>query len=99
MTDAVLANLTDLNLSDIELFYFADTKTSSKRHAVSDPKCKIFPGDKTFPNKVIWKVLDLLTGGALISTVPLGSACYKGEHYDEKKCEFLKDNWHNSTTQ
>jgi hypothetical protein len=31
--------------------------------------------------------------------VPLGSACYKGEHYDEDKCLFLTENWHNSTTQ
>ncbi|RGP67741.1 hypothetical protein FSPOR_5931 [Fusarium sporotrichioides] len=98
LTDAVLANLTELNLSDIELFYFADTKTSRKRHAFSDSKCKIFPGDKVFPGKFIWNVLDLLTGGALISTVPLGSACYKGEHYDEDKCLYLKENWHNSTT-
>lgn len=98
LTDAVLANLTDLNLSDVDLFYFADTKTSKKRDALSHSKCKVFPGDKAFPGKFIWSVFDLLTGGALIKTVPLGSACYKGEHYDEEKCKFLLDNWHNSTT-
>ncbi|RFN47145.1 hypothetical protein FIE12Z_8601 [Fusarium flagelliforme] len=98
LTDAVLANLTDLNLSDVDLFYFADTKTSKKRDALSYSKCKIFPGDKAFPGKFIWSVFDLLTGGALIKTVPLGSACYKGEHYDEEKCKFLLDNWSNSTT-
>ncbi|KAH7154154.1 hypothetical protein DER46DRAFT_510673 [Fusarium sp. MPI-SDFR-AT-0072] len=98
LTDAVLTNLTDLNLSDVDLFYFADTKGSKKRSAAVDSKCKVFPGDKLYPNKLIWKVFDLLSGGALISTVPLGSACYKGEHYDEEKCQYLLANWHNSTT-
>lgn len=99
LTDAVLANLTDLNLSDVDLFYFADTKASKKRGVTSQSKCKIFPGDKAYPSKFIWNVFDLLTGGALISTVPLGSACYKGEHYDEVKCQYIQENWHNSTTQ
>jgi hypothetical protein len=99
LTDAVLANLTDLNLSDVDLFYFADTKGSKKRSAAVDSKCKVFPGDKLYPNKLIWKVFDLLSGGALISTVPLGSACYKGEHYNEERCQYLLSNWLNSTTQ
>lgn len=93
----MLANLTDLELSSIDAFYFESTK--SKRSAADAPKCKTFPGDKLFPGELIWKVFDLLSGGALISTVPLGSACYKGEHYDEAKCNFLLDNWSNSTTQ
>ncbi|KAM6505839.1 hypothetical protein FSOLCH5_014015 [Fusarium solani] len=96
LTDAVLANLTDLELSNIDAFYFENTK--SKRSAADAPKCKTFPGDKLFPGKLIWKVFDLLSGGALIDTIPLGSACYKGEHYDEAKCKFLLDNWSNSTT-
>lgn len=95
----MLANLTDLNLSEVDLFYFADTKASKKRSAAVNSKCKIFPGDKAFPGEFIWKVFDLLTGGSLIKTVPLGAACYKGEHYDEEECKFLLDNWHNSTTQ
>ncbi|KAF4471583.1 hypothetical protein FALBO_1498 [Fusarium albosuccineum] len=98
LTDAVLANLTDLELSDVDLFYFQDTKSNEKRSAAGTSKCKVFPGDKLFPGKLIWKVFDLLSGGALIDTVPLGSACYKGEHYDEAKCQFLLDNWSNSTT-
>ncbi|KAM5354711.1 hypothetical protein ACJ41O_001358 [Fusarium nematophilum] len=97
LTDAALANLTELELSDIDVFYFEDTKAAKKRSA-GTAQCKTFPGDKFFPGKIIWKVFDLLTGGALIETVPLGAACYKGEYYDEAKCQFLLDNWSNSTT-
>lgn len=57
------------------------------------------PGDDLYPNKVTWKVLDLLSGGRLISTVPLGSACYDGEYYDEAKCQFLVNTWNDSDTQ
>ncbi|KAF4974843.1 hypothetical protein FZEAL_8304 [Fusarium zealandicum] len=95
LTDGILFNLTALELSEVDLFYFQDTKSNEKRSAA---KCKTFPGDALFPGKLIWKVFDLLTGGALIKTVPLGAACYHGEHYDEAKCQFLLDNWSNSTT-
>lgn len=99
LTDAVLANLTDLNLSNISLFYFDEEEHESKRELSSRGKCKTFPGDFLFPGKIVWKVLDLLTGGAVISTVPLGASCYDGEHYDAERCQFLLDNWSNSSTQ
>lgn len=99
LTDAVLANLTDLNLSNISLFYFENEERESKRELSGRTKCKTFPGDFLFPGKIVWKVLDLLTGGAVISTVPLGAACYDGEHFDSEKCQFLLDNWTNSSTQ
>lgn len=97
LTDDVLANLTDLELSDVELFYFDDSSESDKRS--SSPQCKVLPGDALYPSKAVWKVLDILSGGALIKTVPLGSACYDGEYYDEEKCQFLVDNWNVSDTQ
>jgi hypothetical protein len=99
LTDDVLANLTDLQLSNISLFYFDDASDAEKRSVVSGPQCKVLPGDLFYPNKVLWKLLDILSGGALIKTVPLGSACYQGEHYDEAKCEFLVNNWNDSDTQ
>ena len=98
MTDDVLTNLTNLGLSNISLFYFDDDSEVEKR-AAYQPDCKTMPGDLFYPNKPIWKVFDLLTGGALIRTVPLGSACYEGEHYDEAKCTFLVNNWNDSDTQ
>lgn len=99
LTDEVLANLTNLDLSNIDAFYFENTTSNEKRWLSELFQCKSQPGDRLFPTETIWKVFDLLTGGALIKTVPLGSACYQGEHYDATKCQFLLDNWSNSTTQ
>ncbi|TID00391.1 FAD-linked oxidoreductase patO [Colletotrichum higginsianum] len=98
LTDAVLANLTQLELDNISLFAFADGQAAAEKRAEPNNKCKTFPGDALYPNELVWKVFDLLTGGALIKTVPLGAACYAGEHYDAEKCQYLLDNWSNSDT-
>ncbi|KAM0553302.1 hypothetical protein ACHAPJ_007315 [Fusarium lateritium] len=94
LTKDVLANLTDLQLTDVSLFYFEDVSSSEKQ----PPQCKTMPGDSSYPKNTVWNVLDILSGGALIKTVPLGSACYDGEHYDVAKCQFLVDNWNKSDT-
>ncbi|KAH8168573.1 FAD binding domain-containing protein [Sarocladium implicatum] len=96
LTDEVLANLTDLELSHIELFGFDDEETAEIEKRAN--KCKTYPGDLLYPSKAAWKVFDLLTGGRLIKTVPYASVCYEGERYDADKCQFLLDNWNQSTT-
>ncbi|KAJ4226132.1 hypothetical protein NW759_004719 [Fusarium solani] len=74
LTDAVLANLTELELDHIELFQFADeSETLDKRALSALAKCKSMPGDLLWPSKLVWKAFDLLTGGALIKTVPFGA--------------------------
>ncbi|RSL92776.1 hypothetical protein CEP52_013623 [Fusarium oligoseptatum] len=99
LTDAVLANLTDLELDHIELFQFADeTEALDKRALSALAKCKSMPGDLLWPGKLVWKVFDLLTGGALIKTVPFGAVCFPGEHYDADECSRIVDNWTNSDT-
>ncbi|KAF7560285.1 hypothetical protein G7046_g3875 [Stylonectria norvegica] len=98
LTQQVLANLTDHQLSNISLFYFDEDFSHTNRVHKSSPQCKVIPGDALYPNSVVWKVLDILSGGALIKTVPLGSACYDGDHYDETKCQFLLNNWNVSDT-
>ncbi|EMR66545.1 putative fad linked oxidase-like protein [Eutypa lata UCREL1] len=96
LTDAVLANLTALDLSNVSLFQFADETAVSKRAQLS---CKTFPGDLLWPSKLVWKVFDLLTGGAVIETVPIGAVCFKNnEHYDEAKCQDILDHWTESAT-
>lgn len=95
LTDETLAKLTDAQLTDVSLFYFDDGSEVDG----GAPRCKVHPGDDSYPDETAWKVLDLLSGGALIKTVPLGSACYEGPHYDEGKCQFLNDHWNASETQ
>lgn len=99
LTDDVLANLTFLSLSNVSLFDFANGDSiTSKRGAATG--CKTFPGDAGWPSDVIWDVFDLLTGGALIKTVPLASPCYDSwGNYDAVECAYLSEQWTNSSLQ
>ncbi|KAK8066698.1 hypothetical protein PG997_013445 [Apiospora hydei] len=67
LTDAVLANLTSLNLANVTLFRFDDGSPPQT------PKCKAFPGESTWPTDETWVTLNVLTGGKLITPVPLGA--------------------------
>ncbi|GKT41179.1 uncharacterized protein ColSpa_01360 [Colletotrichum spaethianum] len=52
LTNAVLANLTKLELSNISLFTFAESQLTQKR-ATPNNKCKTFPGDLLYPNEFV----------------------------------------------
>ena len=60
-----------------------------------------FPGDLLWPNRIVWRVLDLLTGGdTLIRTVPLSAPCYNDWGvYDEDRCAFITEQFTNSSLQ
>ncbi len=93
----MLANLTDLELSNISLFEFGNETTVEKRSAVG---CKTFPGDYFWPSPAVWKIFGFLTGGALIETVPIGAVCYpKNKYYNAAKCQNILDHWTESATQ
>ena len=74
LTDAVIANLTSLDLSNIDLFSFEDSPSATvvrrKRTAIAKQKCKTYPGDILWPSTFVWKLFDILLGGALIKTIP-----------------------------
>ncbi|ORY59448.1 uncharacterized protein BCR38DRAFT_351380 [Pseudomassariella vexata] len=96
LTDAVLANLTDLSLTNISLFAFADSITSKKDRRAPSESCKTYPGDASWPNNMTWGMLDLLTGGALIKTVPIASPCYNNwGNYDAARCKYVTDKFSN----
>lgn len=97
LTDAVLKNLTELELSDISLFQFPEEDVEK---GPLFPGCKTFPGDLRWPSERIWKVFSLLAGGALIETVPIGAVCYEdNRNYDAVKCEDILNHWTESETQ
>lgn len=53
-----------------------------------------------WPSDGLWELLNILTGGALIKTVPLGAPCYtNSEYYDAATCEYLLDNWESTELQ
>ncbi|KAK2057889.1 FAD binding domain-containing protein [Colletotrichum caudatum] len=96
LTDAVLANLTALELSNISLFSFEDSSSVAKR-SIFGP-CKTYPGDFWYPGELVWNIFDLLLGGALTKTVPEASVCYDDfGNFDKAKCDFLTANWVNGS--
>jgi hypothetical protein len=99
LTDAVLANLTALKLTNVSLF---DCGGKDARRPITSATgaCKIFPGEAGYPAPPAWTVLDLLTGGGLIKTVPIGAVCYRNTAaYDAVKCQDILANWTKSETQ
>lgn len=102
LTERVLANLSSLSLSGVSQFAFGPNTngTSGASNIATFENCKTFPGDALWPNESTWQTLDLLTGGALIKTVPLASPCYDTwGNYDTATCAFLNDQWTNSSLQ
>jgi hypothetical protein len=96
LTDDILANLTELQLSNISLFTFDNTTDLSKR-GLRDG-CKTYPGDLLWPSDLTWKIFNILTGGALIKTTPYASPCYDDYgNYDAAKCAFITNNWSNDS--
>ncbi len=91
LTPPVLANLTSLNLTDVTLFDFPNSSSVSSR---SFSECKAFPGGADWPSPIVWEVFNLLTGGALIKTVPLAAPCYTGwPEYNPAECTRITNSW------
>jgi hypothetical protein len=94
LTQSVLTNLTNLNLTDINFFNFPTS------HSPSTSKCKVFPGDADWPSPIAWEVLNLLTGDALIKTVPLAAPCFSNwPEYNATLCATITSLWHDAHLQ
>jgi hypothetical protein len=88
LTQAVLANLTSLNLTDAALFGFPTTQSKPAS------KCKVFPGDSNWPSPITWEVFNLLSGDALIKTVPLAAPCFSDwPEYNATLCASITSLW------
>lgn len=98
LTDAIIANLSDIGLSNATLFDFGAANDIRSRRSSS---CKVYPGDSAWPSTLIWDIFDILAGGALISTVPLAAPCYANwpANEDADKCLYITEDWTNSSIQ
>ena len=88
-------------LSDEERAYFefADSRPGPQKSKRAPANCKVFPGDDAWPSDWYWNLFNLLTGGALIPSVPQATPCYEGPAYDADKCKELTSQWTNSFIQ
>tara|TARA_R110002060_G_scaffold9940_5_gene14841 strand:+ start:810 stop:1103 length:294 start_codon:yes stop_codon:yes gene_type:complete len=94
----VIANLTDLELSNITLFSFEDSPANGLKKRTVFGKCKTYAGDFLYPSTLVWKIFDILLGGALIKTVPYAAPCYDDfGNFNKAKCDFLTANWVNGS--
>lgn len=94
LTDAILNNLTELSLTNVSLFAFAGDVSVEKR-AISG-ECKVFPGDLLYPVELVWQIFNLLTGDALVKTVPVASVCYDNwGDSDSDECAYVTEQWSN----
>ncbi|TGO84108.1 hypothetical protein BPOR_0548g00030 [Botrytis porri] len=96
LTDAIVTNLTDIGLSNAELFEF---DTSSSNLSKKFRSCKVYPSDAVWIATLTWDMFDILAGGTLISTVPLEAPCYADwpHHENTAECLYITDNWTNSS--
>ncbi|KUJ18747.1 FAD-binding domain-containing protein [Mollisia scopiformis] len=95
LTDAVVANLTSIDLANASLFAFDDNATSIDARSLG---CKVFPGDQAYPSTLVWYIFDLLLGQSLIKTVPLAAPCYNDWPSEENAalCTTITNNWTDS---
>lgn len=90
----MLSNLTDLDLTNITYFDFDDSDSAEEKRSILWPRCKSYPGDLLYPIDIAWNVFNLLLGGRLIKTVPVGAPCYdQFGRRDEAKCATVAANW------
>ncbi|KAH8895310.1 FAD-binding domain-containing protein [Thozetella sp. PMI_491] len=94
LTDGVLANLTDVGLSGVDQFEFADSASSSARRRTTTA-CKAWPGTPGWPADLVWDIFDLLLGGALVKTVPLAAPCFDDwpSVRNDTQCAIINANW------
>jgi hypothetical protein len=106
LTDEVVVSLAnDSSVADVaHLFAFGDgseaNATASARKRASG--CKTYPGDALWPSQTVWKIFDLLLGGALQEIVPIASPCYPDSEYNDynqTQCASITAGWNKGVTQ
>ena len=101
LTDKVLKNLTDLQLTNMILFAFPEAFEEADialKQEVKGP-CKTFTDDFVgFPGRVTNTVFSLLLGGSLIQTKPFAAPCYSDfENENAAECAEISSNWYNDS--
>ncbi|KAK4222036.1 hypothetical protein QBC38DRAFT_490871 [Podospora fimiseda] len=87
--------LTDKDTQGFASIGFANTAPFEK---TSQPKCKAFPGDPSWPSELEWSRLNESLRGALLKPLPPASVCYPtSPNFNNVSCNFLFTNASRST--
>lgn len=82
----------------MSVLYFGNADV--EKRSEDSTNCKALPGDEAWPKDVTWRVLDIVTDGALIKTVPISAPCYDNFGvYDAGLCQDVTDQFTNSSLQ
>lgn len=84
---------------DETIYAEEESVNTVERRTWSTKKCKVIPSDREWPSKSLWAIVNHLTGGGLIETVPLAAPCYKGWHYNSTRCAEITASWTDSDLQ
>lgn len=95
-----MANLTDLELSNVTLFSFqneSDFAENLSKWSLSG-LCKTYPDDPYWPFPSTWSLFNILLGGGLTETIPYAASCYDTfGNRNTSKCDFITNNWINAS--
>lgn len=100
LTDSILANYSDQGLNTTLLEFGSDSEDDLAKRSLftTSGSCKTAVGDWLWPSELVWDLIDILLGGALIKTTPLAAVCYEDfDNYDAEECAFLTANWLNDS--
>ncbi|XEU96104.1 hypothetical protein FSHL1_001389 [Fusarium sambucinum] len=98
LTASSARDLKNLDSQHAPLFYPEIESNGQSLGLHARNKCKTFPGDSLWPSDSVWKLLNLITGGALIKTIPVGATCYNSIGvYDEARCNHIINQWSKSS--
>lgn len=84
--------LSQVNSTYTSLFGFENVNSASATNETR--KCKLLPGDASWPSAAVWSTFNTLLGGGLIEGVPAAAACYSDwPQYNKTKCVEIQDVW------
>ncbi|KAL4746603.1 hypothetical protein BDW72DRAFT_197544 [Aspergillus terricola var. indicus] len=66
--------------------------------SASSPACKCVPHDSCW-KKIDWDGLNSTVSGKLIRNLPPAVSCYPGPLYSKQECEYVDEQWSNTTFQ
>lgn len=102
LTNSVIERIASDNVTAEYVEYFAFDNSSfanpERVQRAASAACRTFPGDPTWPKKIIWDVFNALLGGALLPAKPIGASCYdsKWGRKDSAQCADVSTNWTNA---